>query len=423
MSKENNQIADDYSKTKVPLDKTVHGIHIASIIVGIGVTLPTFLLGAEVTQAIGLSDSFWVFIAVNFVLGILCSITAIIGNRTRLSTYMLLHFSFGRKGTLLINFLIGITLLGWYAVTVEIFGEALTDAFKHLLNLDFPSYVSIIIGSILMTLTAIYGFKMMDRFSAIAVPLMVVFLVYVLYVATRDNSISSLLSIKGNGKMTIIECISAIVGMTILTPVLMPDYSRFARTDKDSLISVLGLVIGFPLILLAGAIPSLITGEIDIMKIMISLSLTIPAFIILIFSTWTTNASNLYSTQLTLATIFKNQSNAKLGLIASAIGTLVAVIGIATHFITLLSILSILIPPISAIFIADFFFIRKQHYDLEDFDNLPSYDLSASISWIVACVVAFLGSYDYITITSISFFDSFIIGFILYLFLKKVVFK
>jgi cytosine permease len=423
MSKENNQIADDYSKTKVPLDKTVHGIHIASIIVGIGVTLPTFLLGAEVTQAIGLSDSFWVFIAVNFVLGILCSITAIIGNRTRLSTYMLLHFSFGRKGTLLINFLIGITLLGWYAVTVEIFGEALTDAFKHLLNLDFPSYVSIIIGSILMTLTAIYGFKMMDRFSAIAVPLMVVFLVYVLYVATRDNSISSLLSIKGNGKMTIIECISAIVGMTILTPVLMPDYSRFARTDKDSLISVLGLVIGFPLILLAGAIPSLITGEIDIMKIMISLSLTIPAFIILIFSTWTTNASNLYSTQLTLATIFKNQSNAKLGLIASAIGTLVAVIGIATHFITLLSILSILIPPISAIFIADFFFIRKQHYDLEDFDNLPSYDLSASISWIVACVVAFLGSYDYITITSISFFDSFIIGFILYLFLKKKVFK
>lgn len=423
MSKENNQIADDYSKTKVPLDKTVHGIHIASIIVGIGVTLPTFLLGAEVTQAIGLSDSFWVFIAVNFVLGILCSITAIIGNRTRLSTYMLLHFSFGRKGTLLINFLIGITLLGWYAVTVEIFGEALTDAFKHLLNVDFPSYMSIIIGSILMTLTAIYGFKMMDRFSAIAVPLMVVFLVYVLYVATRDNSISSLLSIKGNGKMTIIECISAIVGMTILTPVLMPDYSRFARTDKDSLISVLGLVIGFPLILLAGAIPSLITGEIDIMKIMISLSLTIPAFIILIFSTWTTNASNLYSTQLTLATIFKNQSNAKLGLIASAIGTLVAVIGIATHFITLLSILSILIPPISAIFIADFFFIRKQHYDLADFDSLAAYDLSASISWIVACVVAFLGSYDYITITSISFFDSFIIGFFLYIYLKKNVFN
>ncbi len=44
----------------------------------------------------------------------------------------------------------------------------------------------------------------------------------------------------------------------------MPDFSRFAHTDKDSLISVLALVIGFPIILLAGAIPSLvIASELD----------------------------------------------------------------------------------------------------------------------------------------------------------------
>ena len=89
-------------------------------------------------------------------MGILCGITAIIGNRTRLSTYMLLHFSFGKKGTLFINCLIGITLLGWYAVTVEIFGEALTDSFKHLLGINVPISISIIGGSILMTITAIF---------------------------------------------------------------------------------------------------------------------------------------------------------------------------------------------------------------------------------------------------------------------------
>ncbi|MGY8952702.1 MAG: cytosine permease, partial [Flavobacteriales bacterium] len=159
------QVNEDYTRTKVPENKTVSGISIAAIIVGIGVTLPTFFLGGEVAQAIGLSKSFWIFIAVNLVLGVLCTITAIIGNRTRLSTYMLLHFSFGKKGTLFINFLIGITLLGWYSVTVEIFGGALTDAFKHLLNVDVPIYLSIIVGSILMTLTAIYGFKIIERFS------------------------------------------------------------------------------------------------------------------------------------------------------------------------------------------------------------------------------------------------------------------
>lgn len=420
MEANNKQETNDYTRIKVPENKTVHGINIAAIIVGIGVTLPTFYVGGEVAQAIGLSKSLWVFILVNLVLGILCGITAIIGNRTRLSTYMLLHFSFGKKGTLFINCLIGITLLGWYAVTVEIFGEALTDSFKHLLGINVPISISIIGGSILMTITAIFGFKIVERFSVLTVPLLIVFLIYVLYSTIDSQSVESILNIKGNASLSITEAISAIVGLTILTPVLMPDFSRFARTDKDSLISVLALVIGFPIILLAGAIPSLMTGEIDIMKIMISLSLTIPAFIILVFSTWTTNTSNLYSTQLTLSTIFRKQKIATLGIIASAIGTLIAAIGIATHFIDLLSILSVLIPPISAIFIADFFFIKKQKYDLNDFDTLPDFGISAIISWILSCVVAYLANYNYINLTSISFFDSFIVAFIAYLVLKRI---
>lgn len=420
MEANKKQEIDDYTRTKVPENKTVPGIKIAAIIVGIGVTLPTFYVGGEVAQAIGLSKSLWVFILVNLVLGILCGITAIIGNRTRLSTYMLLHFSFGKKGTLFVNCLIGITLLGWYAVTVEVFGEALTDSFKHLLGINVPISISIIGGSILMTITAIFGFKIVERFSVLTVPLLIVFLIYVLYSTIESQSLESILNINGNASLSITEAISAIVGLTILTPVLMPDFSRFARTDKDSLISVLALVIGFPIILLAGAIPSLMTGEIDIMKIMISLSLTIPAFIILVFSTWTTNTSNLYSTQLTLSTIFRKQKIATLGIIASAIGTLIAVIGLATHFIDLLSILSVLIPPISAIFIADFFFIKKQKYDLNDFDTLPDFGISAIISWILSCVVAYLANYNYINLTSISFFDSFIVAFIAYLVLKRI---
>ena len=420
MLKKETQIADDYSRTKVPEDKTVNGIRIASIIIGIGVTLPVFFVGSEVTQALGLEKAIWVFMGVCIVLSLLCSITAIIGNRSRLSTYMLLHFSFGKKGALLINLLVAITLLGWYAVTVEIFGQALTDAFSQLLNISLPVSVGIVLGSVLMTLTSIYGFRMIERFSAIAVPLMLLFVVYVLYVTTTQNSMGTLFQIDGNGSMSTTQAISAVVGMVILTPVLMPDYSRFARTDKDSLISILGLTIGFPLVLLAGGIPSLITGEIDIMKIMIGLSLTVPALFILIFSTWTTNTANLYSTQLTLSTVFTKTKEAKLGILASIVGTLLALFGVAIHFIDFLNVSSIFIPPVSAIFIADFFFVKKQHYEVERFNELPVFDTSALISWVVACIVAYLGAFNYITFTSISFFDSFIIAFTLYLILKKI---
>ncbi len=55
------KIPVDYSRKKVPEDKTVKGIKIASIIVGIGVTLPVFFIGSEVTQAVGLSTASLIF--------------------------------------------------------------------------------------------------------------------------------------------------------------------------------------------------------------------------------------------------------------------------------------------------------------------------------------------------------------------------
>ena len=208
--------------------------------------------------------------------------------------------------------------------------------------------------------------------------------------------------------------------MVILTPVLMPDYSRFAKTDRDSLLSVLGLTIGFPIVLMAGGIPSLTTGEVDIMKIMIGLSLTLPALVILIFSTWTTNSANLYSTVLTFSTVFKKQKSWKIGIIGSVVATLLALAGITGYFIEFLNISSIFIPPVSAIFIADYFFIRKQSVELSDFDNLPKVNTSAMISWLCSCIIAFLAYYEYITLTSVSFFDSFIIAFVLYLLISKL---
>lgn len=413
-------VDNDYSRSRVPENRTVSGLKIAAVLTSISLTLPVFYLGSQVSLALGLAKSAEVFMGVSLILSILCVITGIIGNRARLSTYMLLHFSFGKKGTLIINTLIGISLLGWYAVTLEVFGLAISDSFKTIFQLNFPSWIGIIIGSILMTSTAIFGFKSVERFSVIAIPIKLMFVVFLLYVTTHEHSLSSILSVKGNGSMSLLNCISAIMGTSILAPLLMPDCTRYARSDKDSIVAVLGIIVGFPLVLFAGGIPSLITGQIDIMKIMAGIGLTIPALIIIIFlGAWTTNSVNLYDTQLTVATLFTKTKAMKLGIIASIVGTSLALFGVTTYFIDFLDFSSIFFPPISAIFIAHFFFISNQKYDLKDFDSLPSFDIPALISWFVASLIALLGNYNFLTFTSISFFDSFIVAFILYLLLKK----
>ena len=160
----------DFTTTRVPESATVGGLSIMGIIIGIGITLPVFYVGANIAQSIGFESALWVFFFVCLVLGALCSITAIVGRRTRLSTYMILHFPFGKKGVKFINLLVALPALGWYAITMELFGQAISDAFIQLLDINIPLFILITVSSILMTLTTIFGFKVIEKFSNIAVP-------------------------------------------------------------------------------------------------------------------------------------------------------------------------------------------------------------------------------------------------------------
>ncbi|MFK7982192.1 MAG: cytosine permease [Saprospiraceae bacterium] len=411
----------DFTTTHVPENATVGGLSIMGVIVGIGITLPVFYVGANVAQSIGFRSALLVFGFVSIVLGILCTITAIIGRRVRLSTYMILHFPFGRTGVKFINLLVAIPALGWYAITIELFGQAISDALLELLNIDISLVLLISVSSLLMTLTTIFGFKVIEKFSNVAVPFLILFVVYILYVTLQDTgSWEQIWAAEGNGSMTTLEAISIITGTSILMPVFMPDFSRFAAKDKDALLGALGLTIGQPFVLIAGAAPSILTGEEDIMKIMIGLSLTIPAFFILIFSTWTTNVVNLYSSILVFSTLNKKWKFWLIGVVASVIATLLAIMGFSTYFIDMLNFVSLVVPSLASIFILHYFFVAKGNYDVTQIEQLPAFDWAALGAWAASSLVAIATYNEWVHLTTIPFIDAFLAGLVFYGVLLKV---
>ena len=412
----------DFTTTRVPESATVGGLSIMGIIVGIGITLPVFYVGANVAQSIGFQSALFVFFFVSLFLGTLCTITAIIGRRTRLSTYMILHFPFGTTGVKIVNLIVALPALGWYAITIELFGQALADAFIEVLGIDIPLFVLITVSSILMTLTTIFGFRVIEKFSNIAVPFLILFVGYILYITLQgEGSWNEIWSANGNGSMTTLEAISIITGTSILMPVFMPDFSRFAKKDKDALLGALGLAIGTPLVLMAGAAPSILTGEEDIMKIMIGLGLTIPAFFILIFSTWTTNVVNLYSAILVFSTLNKKWRFWIIGVVSSIIATLLALFGFSTYFIDMLTFVSLVVPSLASIFILHYFFVAKGAYDIAQLDHLPAYNWQALFVWAASSLVAVATYNNLFQLTTIPFIDAFLAGLVIYgLLLKRI---
>ena len=409
---------NQYTNTKVQSKDFTSGWLIAVIIAGTGLTLPILYLGSEVALSVGFKNALWAFGLSTLVLTIMCLITTKIGNRSRLSTYMILHFSFGKHGAKIINFIFGITLLGWFSVALELLSVAVVDTALNTLSLQLPKWPIVIVMGTLITVTTFFGIKSLEKLANIAVPFLTLFLCYVIYVSFENGmSFQELLDwVPENPKMTLFEATSILVGSSILFPVMMADFSRFIYNDKQSMIAVLGITIGFPLALIFSAIPSIQTGEVDIIKVMQQFGLILPAFALLLVSTWVGNASNLYSTVLTFSTIKTEWSFKKIVIIASILGIGLALLEFSQYLFDFLNLLGVLAPSISAIYIINFFWVKNQRYELNE---ITDWEPAALISWVVSSGITFLTYLEIFQLTHAYFIDSFLLGGLIYLFLKR----
>ncbi|MDV7188130.1 cytosine permease [Lutibacter sp. TH_r2] len=418
------QEGDQYATSKVQPKDFVSGWVVALIIASTGLSVSTLFLGSEIALNLGLKKALIAFGVSTLVLTIMCMATTLIGNRSRLSTYMILHFSFGEYGAKIVNFIFGVTLIGWFAVALELLAIAIFDTTISTFKVEVSKELIIIVTSIFITITTVYGIRSIEKLANISIPILTGFLIYVFYLSIKnlENPWVELFNyVPTKSTMTLFDATSILVGAAILFPVLMADFSRFVKTDKQSLGAVLGLTIGTPLALILSAVPSIQTGEVDIIKIMEQYNMVIPAFLLLFIATWSTNATNLYSASLTFATINKKWSFKMVAIVSSIFGTILALLGFAQYLFDFLEFLGILAPSISSIYFIHFFWIKKQKYNLEDINK---WEPAALISWVVSSVITVFTYLEVFHITHAYFIDSFLLGGIIYLILKrKEIFK
>jgi cytosine permease len=154
---------------------------------------------------------------------------------------------------------------------------------------------------------------------------------------------------------------------------------------------------------------------------MSSLGWTIPALIVLIFASWTTNDNNLYSASLGLSAIYPKIEKWKLAVVAGVLGTLLAIMGILDQFIPWLILLSIVIPPVAGIYIADHLALNRKSKKIES-----GFNSTAFMVWIIASFIGYAATpiasqgLGLLTLTTIPALDSIVVAFVLYFILGSL---
>lgn len=350
----------EYATQPVPEGKTVSGWQVGCVIVGIAITLPGLYSGGEISQILGIQTAFYALIAAAAVLSIMSIPTAVIGQETRRTSYGLIRQVFGPIGGPAINAVFGVILLGWYAVTAELFGRTLMLGFDTILNISQPQWVFTVISSLLVVITTLYGFKAIDRLAIIAVPLLILVFAYV-SVQALQGTLPQMAALPAPQGGRFGWAVNALIGSMIVSVVLMPDLSRYARTRADAIIAGIlgnggGSVVGMALAML----PASVSGSFDPMTYLVAAGLGVGALLVLVGATWTTNAVNLYSTGLVVGDVTQRESYRSIITVCGILGTALALFGIADNLIDFLLLLGALVPPIAGVYLVDYFALAQR---------------------------------------------------------------
>jgi cytosine permease len=351
---------NDYSLGPVPKTARKGVVSLTLVMLGLTFFSASMWTGGALGTGLSFDDFFLAVLIGNLILGIYTSFLGYIGASTGLSTHLLARFSFGSKGSWIPSLLLGGTQIGWFGVGVAMFAIPVHKA------TGIDTNALIVTSGLLMTVTVYFGISALMVLSMIAVPAIAILGGYsVLTAVDSVGGITELQKIQPTEPMDFSVALAMVVGSFISAGTLTADFVRFGKKPMGAVaITMIAFFIGNSLMFLFGAAGAAVTGQSDISEVMIAQGLLIPAIIVLGLNIWTTNDNALYASGLGFSNITGLPSK-YISMLNGLIGTVCA-LWLYNNFVGWLTFLSIAIPPIGGVIIADFFMNRKRYMDFEN---------------------------------------------------------
>jgi cytosine permease len=335
-------------------------------------------VGGTLGEGFGLKTSIMIAVIGSSILTAYASVLGLIAQRTGENFAMLIVHPFGTIARRIPVTLFAILEAGWLAVALGITSRA----FYLVTNVSEKLWI--IIFTLIFTSTAFLGIKHMSRLSLFAVPLLTIIVI-----------IAAVFSFKGAGGATDPFIfipdnpipwyigLNLAVGSFILSTTTSPDIFRFARSSKDVIITAIAGFIGGSLIfLVCGSIAASAYGNWDVAQNLMTAGLAAPGVFMIILNTWTSYDTGLYTAALEMGVITKYPRIVwTIGL--AIIACLAALIGIYYLIVEWLTLLSIIIPPIGGILMADYLILKRRRAN-------EKINIVGIISWVIASIISIL---------------------------------
>lgn len=382
-----SQANEDYPLTAVPMSARKPIWSLAPLLMGFTLVSTTLIAGGAIGTSFRFVDIIWIVIIGNVVLGTYCAALGYIAAKSGLSTVLMARFSFGNIGSRWVDFILGFTQVGWYAVTNAFIAEALLK----LLGLPTSwAWLAMIFFTYAFCVTAYIGYTAMDWLSRIAVPAMLILIGISLSLGFREAG--DLFALEPTQQMSFVAGVSVAISTFISGGTQATNWSRFADSTGNAVWSTLLAFLGINgLLIFTGAFCTLVYGTNDLIEAMAKQGLLVGGLILLILNVWTTQDNTIYAFSIAGSNFFRTHKRHMFVLGGATFALVLALGGIYNNLIPYLILLGSVIPPVGGVIMADFWFrYRGEFPSLET--SQPALNWPGVIAYIAASVIAYITS-------------------------------
>ena len=167
----------DTSRQDIEDNALVSWPRVAAVSAMVSFSIPTFMTGIELFSLLSWQELAITLLIGGILLTLVGGLMGSVGAITRKNSYMLVRVAFGDQGARILTLLFAISLVGWFGLNLDLFSSSVAA----ILNYDDPSN-TLTIGieatvGMLMILTTMYGFNVINRLSIILVPVMLLVMI------------------------------------------------------------------------------------------------------------------------------------------------------------------------------------------------------------------------------------------------------
>ena len=392
---EEKVVLNDYEFSPVPDDKKNTWKDQVFVWLGVGFCLTAFTLGGQIALGLGFWPTVEAVLIGGVILTVVGCLVGTIGVKSGLSSTVSSRFTFGTYGAIVFGLINALCNFGWFGYQCTFFGNSVTSMFKMAAGIEVSLKACIVVGGLMMMITAIIGYKGIKTLSQFGVPLLFFLVIFGVVRTFMMVPPSEVFSAPPAAPISFASAITLMVGSFIVGVSIVQDFTRYSKTVKDSSIGIiLGFTIGYPAVVICGAIFTCAFQTNDLTDVLINvLGFGYVAAFIIVVATWTTNDNNLYQSVLGL-------TNACHGIvklprwittaICGIIATILGAIGMIDWLVPFLNILSVVVSPIAGAMLADFYLLKNaDNYRFELMDKIPKARADTSIGAIAGCLVGF----------------------------------